>query len=127
MTIAVVIVTFNNAGHIGATLRALDDQLEEGDELVVVDNASHDATAEVARSESGRARVIEQGANRGFAEGCHAGAAASSAPLLLFLNPDAEPTPGCLAALRSVAAERPGCRADYDVIHTSILLGATAA
>ena len=107
MTIAVVIVTFNNAGHIGATLRALDDQLEEGDELVVVDNASHDGTAEVARAESGRARVIEQGANRGFADGCHAGAAASSAPLLLFLNPDAEPTPGCLAALRSVAAERP--------------------
>ncbi len=53
MTIAVVIVTFNNAGHIGATLRALDDQLEEGDELVVVDNASHDGTAEVARAESG--------------------------------------------------------------------------
>ena len=105
---AVVVVTFNNAGQIGATLRALEEQLEEDDELVVVDNASHDGTVAAVRAATRRARVVEQGANRGFAAGCHTGAAASSAPLLLFLNPDAEPAPGCLAALRSAAAQRPG-------------------
>jgi N-acetylglucosaminyl-diphospho-decaprenol L-rhamnosyltransferase len=105
---AVVVVTFNNAGQIGRTLQALEDQLEEDDELVVVDNASHDGSAAAARAASPRARVVEQVANRGFAAGCHSGAAASSAPLLLFLNPDAEPAPGCLAALRSAAAQRPG-------------------
>jgi N-acetylglucosaminyl-diphospho-decaprenol L-rhamnosyltransferase len=107
VTIAVAIVTFDNAGHIGATLRALEEQLEERDELILVDNASRDGTAEAARAASPRARVLEQRTNLGFAGGCHAAAAASSAPLLLFLNPDAEPAPGCLAALRSVAAERP--------------------
>lgn len=107
MTIAVAIVTFDSAGHIGANLRALEQQLDERDELIVVDNASHDGTAEAARAASSRARVLEQEKNLGFAGGCQAAAAASSAPLLLFLNPDAEPAPGCLAALRAVAAERP--------------------
>jgi N-acetylglucosaminyl-diphospho-decaprenol L-rhamnosyltransferase len=107
VTIAVAIVTFDNAGQIGATLRALEEQLEERDDLILVDNASRDGTAAAARAASPRARVLEQGTNLGFAGGCHAAAAASSAPLLLFLNPDAEPAPGCLAALRSVAAERP--------------------
>ena len=107
LSIAVVIVTFNSARHIDTTLGALEHQLEESDELLVVDNASRDGTAGAARGVSRRVRVVEQGANLGFAEGCHVGAAASSAPLLLFLNPDAVALPGCLAALRSVAAERP--------------------
>jgi len=107
VTIAVAIVTFDSAGPIGANLRALEQQLDERDELIVVDNASHDGTAEAARAASPRARVLEQEKNLGFAGGCQAAAAASSAPLLLFLNPDAEPAPGCLAALRAVAAERP--------------------
>ncbi len=46
--------------------------------------------------------------NAGFGAGCHAGARASDAPLLLFLNPDAELAPGCLEALRAAAHEQPG-------------------
>jgi N-acetylglucosaminyl-diphospho-decaprenol L-rhamnosyltransferase len=107
VTVAVVIVTFNSADHIGGTLRALEEQLDGGDELVVVDNASVDGTAEAARVASPRVRVLAQRENLGFAGGCHAGAAASSAQLLLFLNPDAQPAPGCIAALRSAAVERP--------------------
>jgi N-acetylglucosaminyl-diphospho-decaprenol L-rhamnosyltransferase len=37
-----------------------------------------------------------------------AGAAVAGAPLLLFLNPDARPAPGCVDALREVADARPG-------------------
>src|SRR5204862_359755 len=39
--------------------------------------------------------------------GCHVGAGATGAPLLLFLNPDAEPQPGCLDVLRATAYDRP--------------------
>jgi N-acetylglucosaminyl-diphospho-decaprenol L-rhamnosyltransferase len=49
--------------------------------------------------------VIEPGANLGFAAGCNLGAASSTAPLLLFLNPDAAPESGCLAALRATAQQ----------------------
>ncbi|MEA2332359.1 MAG: hypothetical protein QOH58_2497 [Thermoleophilaceae bacterium] len=104
--IAVVIVTHDSAGHVGGALAALTPQLRPGDELVVVDNGSRDGTADAVRAAARRARVIEQD-NRGFAGGAAAGAAATSAPLLLFLNPDAQPAPGCLAELRRIAPERP--------------------
>jgi N-acetylglucosaminyl-diphospho-decaprenol L-rhamnosyltransferase len=106
--IAVVVVTYRNADGIRATLPALVSQLGSGDELVVVDNASGDGTAAAVRSLAPNARVLEQDHNLGFTGGCNAGADASKAPLLLFLNPDAKPAAGCLDALRQVAEGRPG-------------------
>ena len=106
--IAVVVVAHNSARDLARTLGALREQLSERDEVVVVDNASRDESAEVARELLGDAAVVETGANLGFAAGCHAGVRATSAPLVLLLNPDCEPAPGCLDALRAVAGERPG-------------------
>jgi len=83
-------------------------QLRDDDELVVVDNASQDGTAAAVREAAPRGVVLEQDRNLGFAGGCNAGAAASTAPLLLFLNPDAIPAEGCLDALRGTAAFQPG-------------------
>jgi N-acetylglucosaminyl-diphospho-decaprenol L-rhamnosyltransferase len=104
--LAVVIVTYDSAPHIAATLAALEGQLREDDELIVVDNASRDGTAAVVRSATSRAVVLRQERNLGFAAGCHAGAAASRAPFLLFLNPDSVPDEGCLEALRSAGHKR---------------------
>jgi N-acetylglucosaminyl-diphospho-decaprenol L-rhamnosyltransferase len=105
--LAVVIVTHNSADHVCETLRAVEGQLRDDDELIVVDNASSDDTCSVVRRGSARVRVLEQAINLGFAGGCNAGVAAASAQLLLFLNPDAEPAPGCIDALRETAGERP--------------------
>jgi hypothetical protein len=52
--------------------------------------------------------VLTQGRNLGFAGACNVGAAASRAPLLLFLNPDATPQPDCLDRLRAAATSQPG-------------------
>jgi N-acetylglucosaminyl-diphospho-decaprenol L-rhamnosyltransferase len=106
--IAVVVVTHESVEQVGETLRAVTEQLLAGDELVVVDNASRDATSAAVREAIPSAQLLEQQENLGFAGGCNVGAAASSAPLLLFLNPDARPAPGFLDALRRVAVERPG-------------------
>jgi GT2 family glycosyltransferase len=106
--LAVVTVGYNSAAHLPGTLGAVTAQLRDDDELVVVDNASSDGTAEVARTQARRARVIEMGRNSGFGGACAAGVAASTAPLILFLNPDAKPAPGCIEALRQIATERPG-------------------
>jgi GT2 family glycosyltransferase len=105
--VAVVIVTYESAEAIPATLRAVQAQLGEGDELVVVDNASSDGSAAAARAAAPGARVLELAGNGGFTAGCLAGAAASSAPLLFFLNPDAVLAPGSLEALRAAAGEHP--------------------
>jgi len=104
---AVVVVCHDSAGEVGATLAALGPQLRPGDEVVIVDNASRDGTPEVVRAAAPQATVVESKENLGFAGGCHAGARASRAPLVLLLNPDAVPAPGCLDALRACAAECP--------------------
>jgi N-acetylglucosaminyl-diphospho-decaprenol L-rhamnosyltransferase len=105
--LAVIVVTHQSAEHLRRLLAALEPQLREHDELVIVDNASTDDTAAVARSLSARARVIETGQNLGFAGGCHVGAGASRAPLLLLLNPDSEPQQDCLRSLRECAGAHP--------------------
>lgn len=103
--LTVVVVTHQSAAHLPDLLAALGPQLRADDELAIVDNASTDGTAETARALDGRALVVETGANLGFAGGCHAGAGATRAPLLLFLNPDSRPHPHCLARLRRAASE----------------------
>ena len=106
--VAVVVVCHDSAEDVVRTLPALRDELREDDELVVVDNASRDATAARVRELAPGAVVLEPGANLGFAGGANLGARHTSAPLLLFLNPDARPQPGALQALRECAAQRPG-------------------
>lgn len=116
--IAVVVVTYRSAAHLPKLLAALDVQLREQDELVIVDNASGDDTPATARTLSKRAKVIETGANLGFAGGCHVGADATQAPLLLFLNPDSQPQPGCLERLREAANAHP----DWGAWQAAVLL-----
>jgi N-acetylglucosaminyl-diphospho-decaprenol L-rhamnosyltransferase len=93
--LAVILVAHQSAAHLPVTLAALQPQLREGDELLIVDNASSDSP--------GGGPVLRLEENVGFAGGCNAGAAATSAPLLFFLNPDAVPASGCLNALRAAA------------------------
>jgi GT2 family glycosyltransferase len=105
--LAVVVVTYQSREHLASLAAAVLPQLRDDDELVIVDNSSSDDTAVAARALGKRVTVIETGANLGFAGGCHVGAEHSSAPLLLFLNPDARPQPRCLERLRDAAATHP--------------------
>lgn len=115
---AVIVVTHRSAAHLRPLFAALAPQLRQADELVIVDNASGDETAAVARSLGAPARVLETGENLGFAGGCHAGADATQAPLLLFLNPDSQPLPGSLDRLRGAADEHP----DWGAWQAAVLL-----
>jgi N-acetylglucosaminyl-diphospho-decaprenol L-rhamnosyltransferase len=116
--LAVVVVTHGSAEHLPALVDALSAQLRETDELVVVDNASSDDTVAVARALGERIRVIETGENLGFAGGCHVGVDATKGPLLLFLNPDSRPRPGCLDRLRDAARAHP----DWGAWQAAVLL-----
>jgi GT2 family glycosyltransferase len=93
-TLSVVIVTHESRQAVAATLAALSAQLRDGDELIVVDNASADGTVDEVRALAPGAIVVETGANLGFAAACNRGAEAASAELLCLLNPDAVPQPG---------------------------------
>src|SRR5437764_13847050 len=93
-TLSVVIVTFNSREALARTLSALSPELAAGDELIVVDNASSDGTAALVPELAPRARLVETGANLGFAAACNAGAEVATGDLLVLLNPDAVPEPG---------------------------------
>jgi N-acetylglucosaminyl-diphospho-decaprenol L-rhamnosyltransferase len=95
--LGVVVVTHDSTGVLGPTLAALTPQLREDDELVVVDCASADDPRPLLPE---RARFVALDENLGFAGGAVAGARASAAEVLFFLNPDAVPAPGCLDAIR---------------------------
>jgi GT2 family glycosyltransferase len=99
--ISVVIVAFRSQEPLALTLPALARELRDGDELIVVDNAPGDGTADAVRRIAPAARVLEQARNGGFAAGCNAGAAVAAGDLLVFLNPDAVPAPGWGAAIRA--------------------------
>jgi N-acetylglucosaminyl-diphospho-decaprenol L-rhamnosyltransferase len=116
-----VVVTHESAALLPGLAAALLPQLQDGDELVVVDNASADTTADVARALGDGVSVIEAGQNLGFAAGCHVGVRATRAPLLLFMNPDCQPHPDCLAELRRAAVRHP----DWGAWQAAVLLSDT--
>ncbi len=107
-TLSVLIVTWNSREELGRSLPALLPELEEGDELIVVDNDSGDGTAEAVAALAPAARVVRSGGNVGFAAGCNAGAEQARGDLLVILNPDASPRPGFGEAIRRPWLEERG-------------------
>ncbi|HEU4975487.1 MAG TPA: glycosyltransferase family 2 protein [Baekduia sp.] len=91
----VVVVAYNSAASLEPCLRDL--RTAPGVRLIVVDNHSPDASAEVARRLG--ADVLALGVNGGFAHGCNAGWRHGDAQYVLFLNPDAEISAAALGRL----------------------------
>src|SRR4051812_24426542 len=67
--LSIVVVTHDSAEALAGSLPALCRQLAPGDELIVVDNASADATLSVVAELAPAAVVLETGRNAGFAAG----------------------------------------------------------
>jgi GT2 family glycosyltransferase len=107
-TLAIVVVSYRSADALRRTLPALTPELRDGDELIVVDNASGDETLVVVAELAPAATVVESSTNLGFAGGCNAGARATSTDLLCFLNPDAVPQPGFRDAIERPALDGSG-------------------
>ena len=68
-------------------------------EVVVVDNASTDASCALIRDRYPAVELIQAGGNLGFPAGCNVGASKAVGELLVFLNPDTCVEPGWLAEL----------------------------
>lgn len=108
--ITVVIVTYQSAAVIEGCLRSLPAAFDgvATPNVVVVDNASSDGTADLVRSVYPDALVLAQPTNGGYSAGINAGIAkAGDAHPVLVLNPDIRLEPGSVAALLKAMA-RPG-------------------
>lgn len=91
--VSVVLVNFRGAsdtieaiGHL-STIDWPQDKLE----IVVVENASGDDSAERIRAAAPHVKLIISKTNEGFAGGCNQGVAASSGEFVALLNNDAKP------------------------------------
>jgi len=80
-----VVVTYNSADVIERCL----DSCAPLPQVVVVDNASQDNTAELVRRR-GSVKLIANSTNRGFAGAANQGVEALDTELILLLNPDVE-------------------------------------
>jgi len=107
--ITAIIVTYQSARTIGDALAAARRCHDAGLlDLVVVDNASRDATPTILAREAGWARVLLEPANHGFGRGCNLGLAHAKSPYTLFLNPDAAIEPAALRTMLEFMQQRPG-------------------
>lgn len=119
-TISVIIPSYNDAGYLAACLAALAKQARPADEVIVVDNGSTDATADVARAAG--ARVVDEPL-RGIWPATAAGFDAASGDVLARLDADSVPDPGWLAEI-----ERRMSRPDRPTVvtGTGVFYGGTA-
>ena len=107
--LSVVVVSYNTRDLTLACLRSVaaqDDGLST--EVLVVDNASADGSAEAVR-DAGLAgvSVVETGGNLGFARAVQRGVAAARGRYVVLLNPDTVVLPGSLGALHRFAEAHP--------------------
>lgn len=94
---SVVVVTYQSEATIAGCLAPLADDPRL--ELIVVDNASTDATLEKVRTAAPDARIVASPVNTGFAAGVDTGARFAHGDVLILLNPDTRATADDLRAL----------------------------
>lgn len=98
--LSIVIVTYNSASQIDACLASLSAHPPSVDhETLIVDNASPDDTAAAVRQRWPGVRVIDAGANVGFARASNRGIRQTAGELVLLLNPDTVVPAGAIDTL----------------------------
>jgi N-acetylglucosaminyl-diphospho-decaprenol L-rhamnosyltransferase len=123
MDLSIVIVSFNARADLERCLASLHDAPpSRSHEIVVVDNASTDGSAEAARRWT-NVRVIETGENLGFSRGNNAGIRAGTGTNVLLLNSDTVVPPGAIDGLLSVLDAHP----DVAVVGPRLVNGAGRA
>lgn len=116
MDLSVIIVNWNTRDYLSACLHSIKANPPGcAHEVIVVDNASADGSADMVRERFPWVRLIANVGNEGYAEGNNAGIRESSGEYVLLLNPDTEVTPGSIDALLGFAGAHPdaaavGCR-----------------
>src|SRR4249919_2697439 len=95
--VAVVVVNYNSGDDVTHAARsALEGAGDARVEVVVVDNDSHDGSADRAEAAVPGIRVIRNGRNAGFGSAANVGMRSTETPWVFLLNPDARITGGTL-------------------------------
>jgi N-acetylglucosaminyl-diphospho-decaprenol L-rhamnosyltransferase len=106
--VSVVIVSYRSRESLALCLPSLERcRARVPLEVIVVDNASGDGTAEWTRAQHGWVEVVASESNEGFARGVARGTRRARGDLLLVLNPDCEVSPEALERLLRESERHP--------------------
>lgn len=108
--IGILIVNYNGGRHLAACLAALETQTVPRDrfEVIVVDNASRDGSADIVPERFPWVKLIRSEVNLGFAEGNNVAARHTQGDTVILLNNDTIPDPFWLEELMIAMDENPG-------------------
>ncbi|MBS0331977.1 MAG: glycosyltransferase family 2 protein, partial [Proteobacteria bacterium] len=105
--VSLVVVVYESGPTLAACLAAVRAQSFGDYELILVDNASSDRTAQAAKGRDPAIRLIENADNLGFAAAVNQGARAARGHWLALLNPDAYADADWLAKLVAATESNP--------------------
>lgn len=101
MQTSIIILTYNSQDDIAPCLKALLSDNSPDKDILVIDNASRDRSAEIVRRMFPQARLIENRANVGVAAGWNQGVRETQGDLVVVMNPDVEVSPGWLERIQA--------------------------
>ncbi len=113
---SVIVPTWNAGTLIDECLASVRDQLTAADELIVIDNGSHDGTPDRIAAQYPPVKLVRLPHNLGFAGGVNRGLQLAQGDEMILINQDVVLRPGCLAALSAQLAHGPaivGCKLLY--------------
>ncbi len=105
--VAYVIIAYRSERDLAGCLDAIAADALADPHIIVVDNASPDSSADIARGHPSAPVVVRSDVNGGFGSGCNLGAQSTDREYLFFVNPDARIAPGATAALVDAADAEP--------------------
>jgi len=118
MDISIIVVNYNTKDLLIDCVRSIYASLRANRlkaEIIVVDNASSDASVEVVKNEFSGVRVIENNENHGFARANNQGIMVAKGRYVLLLNSDTIVLNDCLSKVLEFADDTPsagivGCK-----------------
>ena len=106
--VSAIVVNWNGGAMLQDALASLFAQSWPALEVVLVDNASTDGSADAATARFGsRLMVVRNARNEGFARGNNVGMAAAKGDWLFLLNSDAVCDPNTIEELLRFVADKP--------------------
>jgi GT2 family glycosyltransferase len=103
-SVSAIVVSYNVRDQLLETLGAYYSTSGQQAEVVVVDNASSDGSADAVAAAFPQATLIRLGQNLGFGSANNAGLERCHGELILTLNPDVLVKVGCVTALADLLA-----------------------
>ncbi len=105
---SIIIPVHNKVDYTFQCLRSLMQEVDfRENEVIVVNNASRDATDHVLSHMKHLVRVVHNEENQGFVNACNQGAALARGKYLVFLNNDTVVLPGWLKYLVETVEDKP--------------------